>query len=79
MENVEKRNERIAYNLKLLQGGRSSQEMSEIMNCSYSTYRRRLVHPEELTVEEIWRLCEFTGVNVMEFIGGTLKIGGVLK
>lgn len=79
MEDAEKRNKRIAYNLKLLQGGRSSTEMSEIMKRSVTTYRRRLVHPEELTVEEIWRLCEFTGVSVMEFIGGTLKIWGVLK
>jgi hypothetical protein len=52
--------------------------MANILQCSAPTYRRRLRHPEELTIEEIWRLCEYTGVKVIDFIGGTLKIWGVL-
>lgn len=78
MEDAEKRNKRISYNLKLLQGGRSVKEMCVIMECSPTTFRRRFDHPEELTIEEIWRLCEHTGVNVTDFISGTLKIWGCL-
>lgn len=78
MEDSEKRKERLAYNLKLIQGGRTTAEMSEILKCSTTTYLRRLRHPEELTIEEIWRLCEYTGVKITDFIGDTLKIWGVL-
>jgi hypothetical protein len=78
MEDPEKRIERLTYNMKLIQGARTIEEMANILQCSAPTYRRRLRHPEELTIEEIWRLCEYTGVKVIDFIGGTLKIWGVL-
>ena len=66
--------QRLAYNLKMLQGGRSKQEMADLMGCSLSTYDRRTKHPEELTYSEIKRLCDMTRVDMQNFVCGTLKI-----
>lgn len=66
--------QRLAYNLKLLQGGRSKQEMADLLGCSLSTYVRRMRNPEELTYEEIKRLCDFSKVDMQNFVCGQLKI-----
>lgn len=65
--------QRLGYNLKMLQGGRTKQEMADLMDVSLSTYRRRTIHPEELTYSEIKRLCDFAGVNIQTFLCGTLR------
>ena len=65
--------QRLAYNLKMLQGGRSVKEMAALLGCSQSTYYTRLKEPEKLTYEEIKRLCDFAGVNIQTFLCGTLR------
>ena len=66
--------QRLAYNLKMLQGGRSAKEMAALLGCSMSTYYTRLKEPEKLTYEEIKRLCDFARVDMQSFLCGTLKI-----
>lgn len=66
--------QRLGYNLKLLQGGRSAKEMAALLGCSQSTYYTRLKEPEKLTYEEIKRLCDYSRVDIQSFLCGTLKI-----
>ena len=65
---------RLGYNLKLLQGGRTKDEMAELLGCSRSTYERRMKKPEDLTYAEIKRLCDFMRVDMQNFVCGQLRI-----
>lgn len=67
--------QRLAYNLKMLQGGRSVKEMAALLGYkSPSTYYARLEKPEKLTYEEIKRLCDFARVDMQKFLCGTLQL-----
>ena len=63
-------NERLIYNLKQMQGGRTAEEMGEILGCSLGTYYQRLKKPEKLTYEEIKRLCSYFKVEIPKFVCG---------
>lgn len=65
---------RLFQNLKLIQGGRTAQEMGEILGCSLGTYYQRLKKPEQLTYKEIKRLCSFFKVDMNNFMTGQVKV-----
>lgn len=69
--------QRLSHNLRVIRGGRGSQEMANILGCARTTYYRKEQNPETLTYEEIRRLCDFTGVKLADFLCGTLQIWSV--
>ena len=67
---------RLAENLKLIECGRSSREMANVIGVSNVTYMKRRKHPETFTFIEIYKLCRNAGVSVADFAGGRLKLKG---
>lgn len=66
---------RLANNLRLLQGTKTSDEMANILCVSRGTYLSRLRNPEKLTVNEMSRLCRAFRIEPEKFLTETLKIG----
>lgn len=64
--------QRLGYNLKRLQGGRSAQEMADLLQISRTNYYRKLKNPESMTYEEIKRLCDLFKVSIAQFVGGEI-------
>lgn len=58
----------IKNNLILIQGNKSSNEMGKIIGVSKGTYLNRLKSPEQLTVSEVIKLCQYFKINIGSFL-----------
>lgn len=71
---LQKEQERLRNNLKLLQGGRSNAEMGKIIGACANTYANRLKNPDELTFHEVYCLCRKFRISVGRFYETELKV-----
>ena len=66
--------ERLKANLKLIQGGRSSSEIAEVIGVSQTTFYNRLKDPESLTLKEVRLLCKRFKIDRARFVADLLSI-----
>lgn len=59
VKNIEKRMEQM---------GLTQEETAYIMKIGRTTFRRRLKHPEEFTLEELTALCRYCGIGLRELM-----------
>lgn len=73
----QKKCQRIADNLRLLQNSReyTSRDMGNIIGISNVTYLKRLENPLELRLDEVLRICRHFKIEPEKFVGGVLTIG----
>ena len=76
MTEAQKDHKRLIENLKLIENGRPSREMAELLNVSAPTYCKKRKYPELLTYAEIKALCKSAKVSVADFTGGELRLRG---
>lgn len=76
MTDAQKDHNRLVRNLWLIEGGRSSREMAEILNISAPTYCKKRKCPELLTYAEIKALCRNAKVRVADFTDNHLALRG---
>lgn len=74
LTDIQKENEMIKHNLKLLQGGKSCIEMGKILGVSKQTYLNRVKHPDRLTICEVSRLCKYFKIEMSHFLTDMLSI-----
>ena len=67
---------RLRENLRILECGRSSREMSSILGMSKTTYNERRRSPESFTYLEIYKLCKSANIDIKDFCGGRLTVKG---
>lgn len=67
---------RLENNLRLLERGRGCREMGKILGISAATYNRRRQNPQTFTLQEIDKLCRNAKVDLSDFCGGVLYLGG---
>ena len=76
MTEAQKDHKRLIENLKLIENGRPSREMAELLNISAPTYCRKRKYPELMTYAEIKALCKNARVRVADYTDGVLKLKG---
>lgn len=76
MTEAQKDHKRLIENLKLIENGRPSREMAELLNISAPTYCRKRKYPELMTYAEIKALCKNARVRVADYADGVLKLKG---
>ena len=76
MTEAQKDHNRLIENLKLIENGRPSREMAELLNISAPTYCRKRKYPELMTYAEIKALCKNARVRVADYTDGVLKLKG---
>lgn len=76
MTEAQKDHKRLIDNLKLIENGRPSREMAELLNISAPTYCRKRKYPELMTYAEIKALCKNARVRVADYTDGVLKLKG---
>lgn len=64
------------HNLRLIENGRTVQEMARIIGVSVRTYYNRRADPTTLSSKEIYRLCRDAEVDIRDFVGGRLRLKG---
>lgn len=67
--------DRIKQNLLLCKGSKTNDELGKSMGVKRSTVGNRLRKPLEMRLDEVFRLCEKQHINIVDFVGKTLKIG----
>ena len=72
----QKREERIRQNIELLQNSKhySSQQMGVIIRKSHTTYIEKRKHPDKLTIEEVFKICEHFNISPDRFLNEKLSI-----
>ena len=76
MTEAQKDYKRLIENLKLIENGRPSREMAELLNISAPTYCRKRKYPELMTYAEIKALCKNARVRVADYTDGVLRLKG---
>lgn len=76
MTEAQKDHKRLIENLKLIENGRPSREMAELLNISAPTYCRKRKYPELMTYAEIKALCKNARVRVADYTDGELRLKG---
>lgn len=76
MTEAQKDHKRLIENLKLIENGRPSREMAELLNISAPTYCRKRKYPELMTYAEIKALCKNARVRVADYTDGVLRLKG---
>ena len=76
MTEAQKDHKRLIDNLKLIENGRPSREMAELLNISAPTYCRKRKYPELMTYAEIKALCKNARVRVADYTDGVLRLKG---
>lgn len=76
MTEAQKDHNRLIENLKLIENGRPSREMAELLNISAPTYCRKRKYPELMTYAEIKALCKNARVRVADYTDGVLRLKG---
>ena len=67
---------RLKANLEIIENGRGVREMAVVAGISPASYARRRQRPEKFTYQELYRICKAAKVNVGDFCGRTLFLGG---
>ena len=76
MTEAQKDHKRLIDNLKLIENGRPSREMAELLNISAPTYCRKRKYPELMTYAEIKALCKNARVRVADYTDSVLRLKG---
>lgn len=77
MTDAQKDHNRLVRNLELVEGRRTTAEMSALLNITPPTYRKKRRTPELLTYAEIKALCKSAKVSIADFTGGELALKGM--
>jgi len=65
---TQKENDLIKYNLLMLQGRLSCEQMGKIIGVSKSTYINRLKSPTQMTIKEASRICKHFHISISTFL-----------
>lgn len=68
------RHRRIRSNLEVLQGHRTNAEMAKLLNIGQEAWRVRIKQNARIYPDEMFVLCDRSGVSVADFLLKDLKV-----
>ena len=66
----------IRRNFELVKGGKSCEEIGQILGCCKMTASKRGHDPLALTLAELFLLCKHEHIEPADFVGGELRLRG---
>ena len=76
---IDKFRETMKHNYMAVKGGRTYEELGTVIGRAKQAALNRANDPLSLTLGELFLLCQHEHISPSEFVGGELRLKGVVK
>lgn len=73
---IDKFRDTLKFNFMLAKGGKTYEDIGGIIGRAKSTAKARADDPLQMTLEELFHLCQHEGIDPSEFISEKLRLRG---